>query len=340
VSEEQAAPWLLSQRDLDRIFDDVIAPRLMDGVSRPDEPRLQFVLGQAGAGKTTAQRTAMERMGSHGAVIADVDSLLVHHPAYAELLAADDQTASGLIGKDTVAWLLKSIDLAEQNRVNLIREGGPAPGVDAARFAEQGYSTGMDVMAVSAAVSRLSVLSRYQSMREQVGFGRTVPVEVHNRTYESLPKLLTANHHRMWLSEVSLHRRDGSPPFYQNNLTAAGQWRIDAPAGDALRIERDQPLNPQEAAWFVRRFAELNQTLPQELRAQLPEIADLARPLGVDVQAGLEGKAVGSAAGADRDFIARFTQGPTLTPGKPTVAPQAVANTNRTVANRPERLLD
>jgi hypothetical protein len=334
VSEEQSAPWLLSQRDLDRIFDDVIAPRLMDGVSRPQQPRLQVVLGQAGAGKTTAQRKAMERMGSHGAVIADVDSLLAHHPHYAELLVADDQTASSLIGKDTVAWLLKSIDLAERNRVNLIREGGPAPGVEAARFTGQGYSAGADVMAVSAAVSRLSVLSRYQSMREQVGFGRTVSVEVHNRTLESLPKMLTANHHRMFFSEVRLHRRDGSEPFYQNSLTEAGQWRIEAPAGDALRAERAQPLGPDEAAWFVRRFAELDRTLPPELRAQLTEIAELARPLGVDVEVS------GSPSGVDRDFVARFTQDAVLTPTRPATAPQVTATTSQQPPSRSERTPD
>lgn len=284
-------PWyLLSSRDHDRIFATDITDHLLSGVRVPSQRRLITVHGPAGSGKTVAQQRALERMGPDGAVIADVDSLLGFHPHYAELQARNDRTASGLIDPDTVGWVQLAIALARDRGLSLIREGGPAPGRLAEELGSLGYHTELDVQAVQPAISRLSVLSRYQQLRARLGVGRTVEAHTHDRIREMMPKLLTANEHRGFFHETRLWRRGADEPWYHDLRDGPG-------AADAYRRAEELPLTPAEAEWFVRRFAELDATLPDDLRGQLDEIAELARPLGVDVRTG-----------EDRARVLKFTQ--------------------------------
>ncbi|TWD80028.1 zeta toxin [Kribbella amoyensis] len=272
----------LSERDIQQIFDREIAPRLMAGVGRPEQPWLLFVFGQPGSGKTTAQRQVLERIGPVGAVIADTDSLKSYHPGYADLLVKDDQTAALVVARASNAWTRMAIDLAERHRVHLIREGSYAPRNEATRFAAAGYTVEADVMAVPAAISRLSVLLRYQLMRDELGFGRLVRTGTHDRVFESLPRILADNDHRKFIPQVRLHRWGGET-IYADRLDANGEWQDPTAARAVLETERNRELTAADATWFTEQFNALSRSLPPNLRAQLPQIAALARPLGIDL---------------------------------------------------------
>ncbi|MEU8142153.1 zeta toxin family protein [Nonomuraea sp. NPDC048901] len=278
--------WKLTEEDNDLIFRRDIVPDLMAGVRRPEHPRIVFIGGQAASGKTTAQQSAMDGMGPDRALIADFEGLLKYHPRYAHLMAENDRIAAKQAGGDAYAWMKKVIALAAELRVNLIREGAmnSSEGVEAeaAQFHALGYRAEAHVMAVPAPISRLSVLNRYQQMRDRDGHGRLVSQDIHDQGYGGIPDTMRAIDRARYLEAITLHQWGGEI-VYRNSLDDTGHWRGPARAEEILREARERPFTQEETDWFRRTYADLDGRLPEELRAQLPEIADMAAAHGVDL---------------------------------------------------------
>ncbi|MCC9740165.1 zeta toxin family protein [Streptomyces sp. MNU89] len=309
---DETGKWKLPDGENRRIFEEVIAPRALEGVIRPEQPRIVFIGGQAASSKTTGQRTALERLGEESGVIADFDALLTDHPDYAGLLARDDRTASQLAGGDAYVWMRDLIQLAKEERLNIIREGhmgGGSTEREAVEFRGLGYATEADVMAVPAAISRTANLHRYQEMREMSLHGRLVATEIHDKAYQGIPRTLQGVDERKFLDAVRLHRWGGGV-VHENALGADGEWRAPAQAREALERERTRPLDREQAAWLQERFDHLSRALPADLRPQLQEIRALARQVGVTDLGQGSSVSVAAAAGLHRRTAARAEGGP------------------------------
>ncbi|MEV4567830.1 zeta toxin family protein [Nonomuraea sp. NPDC049419] len=278
--------WKLTDEDNELIFRRDIVPALMAGVRRPEHPRVVFVGGQPESGMTTARQAAMEAMRSDGALVADFDGLLRYAPKYAELMARNDRIAAAQVGGDAYVWMKKVIALAGELRVNLIREGAmnSSPGVEAeaAEFRRLGYRTEAYVMAVPAALSRLSALDRYQRMRDTDGYGRLVAQEIHDTAFDGIPGTMRAIDDARYLDAVTIYRRGGEA-VYRNELDELRRWRRTPRAREVLEEVRGRPFTEEEARWFRETYERLSTRLPDELKDQLPEIADLGAEHGVDV---------------------------------------------------------
>ncbi|EKX63918.1 zeta toxin family protein [Streptomyces ipomoeae] len=278
--------WKLSDVDNELAFRWEILPQAMAGVGRPERPEVTFIGGQAASGKTTAQQSAMEGMGPARALVADFDALLSYAPMYRSLMAANDRTAAGQVGGDAWVWMNKIIEVARQERLNLIREGAmggwEGAAQDAARFRALDYKVNAHVMAVPEAISRLSILNRYQQMREEHGYGRLVVQSIHDEAYTGIPQTMRAVDELKFLDTVTLHRWGGEI-VYTNSLDAEGNWRAPAEAQRTLEAVRAAPFTDEQARWYRETYAHLDASLPAELRPQLGEIAELAARHGVDV---------------------------------------------------------
>ncbi|MDE3724908.1 zeta toxin family protein [Nocardiopsis sp. N85] len=278
--------WKLSDADNELVFRWEILPQAMAGVSRPVGPVLAYIGGQAASGKTTAQRAAMERMGTDGALIADFDALLEFSPVYRTLMAEDDRTAARRVGGDAWVWMNKIIDTARKNRLNLIRESamGGAEGAvrDSELFHELGYRVEADVMAVPEAISRLAILNRYQRMRDEYGYGRLVARNIHDEAVVGLPETMGAVDELAFLDAITL-RRWGGHIVYSNSLDAEGNWQGPAKAEETLEKERLRPFTEEEVRWFRETYAYLDAELTDEFRPELLEIAELAARHGVEI---------------------------------------------------------
>ncbi|WP_030543943.1 zeta toxin family protein [Streptomyces albus] len=304
---DEANKWKLPDSENRRIFEEVIAPRALEGVLRPERPRIVFIGGQAASSKTTGQRTALARLGEEGGVIADFDALLADHPDYAGLLAADDRTAAQRVSGDAYLWMRALIRLAKEERLNIIREGhmgGGSTEREAVEFRGLGYVTEADVMAVPAAISRTANLVRYQEMRELSLHGRLVATEMHDKAYAGIPRTLRGVDERKFLDAVRLHRWGGGI-VHENALGPDGRWKAPARAREALERERTRPLDRERADWLRERFGRLSRVLPADLRPQLREIRVLAREVGVTDLAPVSGVPVASAAGSHGVTAAR-----------------------------------
>lgn len=278
--------WKLSDADNELTFQWEILPQAMAGVSRPADPLIAYIGGQAASGKTTAQRAAMERMGTEGALTADFDSLLEFSPMYRTLMAEDDRSAARQVGGDAWVWMNRIIDTARGNRLNLVRESamGGAEGAvrDARRFRALGYRVEADVMAVPEALSRLANLNRYQRMRDELGYGRLVAKRIHDEAFSGLPQTMRAVDDLSFLDACTL-RRWGGGVAYSNSLDSEGNWKGPAGAADTLEKERLRPFTEEEARWFRETYAYLDANLTDEFRPELLEIAALAARHGVEV---------------------------------------------------------
>ncbi|MEV5950353.1 zeta toxin family protein [Streptomyces sp. NPDC051993] len=278
-AESGPEQWKLSDADNELVFRWEILPAAMDEVGRPSQPQLTFVGGQAASGKTTAQRAAMEGMGPSRALIADFDAMLVYAPMYQSLMEADDRIAAGQVGGDAWAWMNKVIDVARHEQLSLIREtamgGWEGAAQDAARFRTLGYRVNAHVMAVPEAISRLSILNRYQQMRDEYGYGRLVTQAIHDEAYTGIPQTMKAVDELKFLDTVTVHRWGGEV-VYTNSLDAQGNWQAPLGAFEALELQRAAPFSDEQARWFQQTYAYLDAALPTGLRAQLREIGELA----------------------------------------------------------------
>ncbi|MCQ4043280.1 zeta toxin family protein [Streptantibioticus rubrisoli] len=290
-AEQGPERWKLSDVDNELVFRWEILPQAMEGVSRPTQPQVTFIGGQAASGKTTAQRAAMEGMGPPRALIADFDAMLSYSPMYQALMRANDRTAAAQVGGDAWVWMNKVIDVARQGRLNLVREGAmggwEGAAQDAARFRALGYRVEAHLMAVPEAISRLSILNRYQQMRDEHGYGRLVVQSIHDEAYTGIPQTVGAVDELRFLDAITIHRWGGEV-MYTNSLDAQGAWREPARARQELELERARPFTDEQARWFRETYARLDATLPAELRPQLGEISELAARHGVDVAPGGE----------------------------------------------------
>ena len=282
-TDRPANPWKLSDAENQRIYREIVLPRALQGVQKPAVPKIVFIGGQAASSKTTGQQAALKQLGQDGGIVADFDALLSDHPGYEEMKAQDDTTAAQLAGDDAIVWMRQLVEHARTEKLNLIREGhmgGGSTEKEAVKFKASGFRTEADVMAVPAAISRLANLHRYQTGREQSGVGRIVATPIHDNAYTGIPKTLDGADNRKFLDEIRLHKWGGGL-VYQNSVNADGKWSHPGSAAEALESQRSAPLAPEQAKWLQERFAHLDRNLPSDIRAQLPDIANLAHDLGV-----------------------------------------------------------
>ncbi|TDO52418.1 zeta toxin [Kribbella sp. VKM Ac-2527] len=84
------------------------------------QPTVLFIAGQPGAGKTTMQAAAMERLGMKKAYVLDHDELLDKHPNYASGALENDYTASGVYGEDAATWRGWALHDVQARRMDVV----------------------------------------------------------------------------------------------------------------------------------------------------------------------------------------------------------------------------
>lgn len=83
------------------------------------------------------------------------------------------------------------------------------------------------MVAVSEAIIRLSILNRYQQMREEQGYSRLVVQSIHDEAYTGIPQTVRAVDELRFLDAITIHRWGGEV-VYTNSLAL----QVRAMAGD------------------------------------------------------------------------------------------------------------
>ncbi|MFG2716213.1 zeta toxin family protein [Streptomyces goshikiensis] len=262
------------------IFDVLIAPLLLEGITPHERPVAVYVMGQPGSGKT--RLTPMVRRALRGRPThISGDDFKSHHPDYRQLLAEEPRTAGERIRADYRAWQALAEAQVRERRGDVVIEiapGGADGFVASARLYRQaGYRVELVVLAVRAADSRQGTAARCARVRELGGQGRFTTTYGHDKHFTALGEAVAAAEESRVADSVMVWRRDGTV-LYRNTLTPGGAWARPEGAAAALLAEQMRPYTLQEAAqfWSVQRW--LRTVLPS-YRRDVEEIAFLARAL-------------------------------------------------------------
>ena len=244
--------------DWDAIYTTRILPDL--GVRRGGiaSPRLVFVCGQPGSGKSTTISRLLAELGPDQTQLISADRMADHLP---EIFADDADPAAKPLAEvfDTKAhraYVDALFDHAATLRAHVIWER-PFPGLAlslglAARAF--GYRTECVVLAVPADESWLSVLTRETSLAEKE---KHIPTRVRwDRLLESCnswPAFLAKAEDQHAFDEIRVVNRNAEVLF-ENRLTPNAdtpRWENTPFAFESLMVERLQPRSPSQLATLL-----------------------------------------------------------------------------------------
>ncbi|MFF4534226.1 zeta toxin family protein [Streptomyces sp. NPDC001407] len=262
------------------IFDELIAPSLLAGITPQERPVAVYVMGQPGSGKTSL--TPMLRRALRGRPTRiSGDDFKAQHPDYLTLLKEEPRTASVRIRADYRAWQAMAEAYVRQRHGDVVIEIAPGSAAafveDAMLYRRAGYRVELVVLAVRAADSRQGTAARYAEVSLLGVPGRFTTVSGHDRHFAALAGAVEAAEQMAVADSVMVWRRDGTV-LYRNDRTQSGSWARPASAVQALLAEQTRPYTAQEAARFWAVHRRLRAALPH-YRRDVEDIARLARPL-------------------------------------------------------------
>lgn len=183
------------------------------GKKSVSKPKLVFVAGQAGAGKSKLIPIVYEKLG-YNAVVSDYDKVRTMHPKFEQANREAPNVHLALLPDANQA----NEDLrhyCRDNKLNLIYEGtmrGTQVFIDIAQeFKEAGYEIELCLMAVPELESYGSTLLRYATDLIQNNIPRWVPKEVHDESYENFLITLREFEKRDLYDRAEVYRRAREP---------------------------------------------------------------------------------------------------------------------------------
>ncbi|MEV5203225.1 zeta toxin family protein [Streptomyces sp. NPDC053720] len=262
------------------IWDMLIAPSLLEGITPQEQPVAVYVMGQPGSGKTSQAQVLRRALRGRPTRISG-DDFKAMHPDYYDLLREEPRTAGERIRADYRAWQAMAEAAVRERRGDVtieIAPGSAAAFVESAMaYRRAGYRVELVVLAVRAADSRQGTAKRCADVNRLGGHGRFTTASGHDRHLAVLADAVTAAEQEPVADSVMVWRRDGTV-LYRNDRTPQGSWSRPRAAADMLIAEQTRPYTSQEAARFWALQRRLRTELPH-YRHDLEQVSRLARAL-------------------------------------------------------------
>lgn len=212
----------------------------------------------------------------------DSDLFKAYHPAYASLLAEDDQVAAVWVSHDGRRWAARAEGYLRERRADIVVDTtvqNAGYGVQQLReYRRAGYRVETVFLAVPAAQSRLGILARYHGQVAAKGSGRLTPTAKHDASYTGVIDFAAAVDADRLADVVQVIRR-GNRLLYSNELAGSSEWRRAAGTVAAIVAERERVLTPVEARALLADLERLTTAAGPEWADQLREVDALADPL-------------------------------------------------------------
>ncbi|MEV7617076.1 zeta toxin family protein [Streptomyces sp. NPDC089799] len=262
------------------IFDVLIAPSLLEGITPQERPVAVYVMGQPGSGKSSQARVLRRALRGGPAQISG-DDFKAMHPDYYDLLREEPRTAGERIRADYRAWQAMAEAAVRERRGDVIIEIAPGSAAgfveSAMAYRRAGYRVELVVLAVRAADSRQGTAVRCADVNRLGGHGRFTTAQGHDHHFAVLAEAVAAAEQEAVADSVMVWGREGTV-LYRNDRTPEGSWSRPRAAAQVLLAEQTRPYTSREAArfWAVQR--RLRAELPH-FRHDLEQIARLARAL-------------------------------------------------------------
>jgi predicted ABC-type ATPase len=250
------------------------------------KPTVLFIAGQPGAGKTTMQAAAIDRLGMKKAYVLDHDELLEKHPNYASGALENDFSASGTYGQDAGAWRSWALHDVQSRKMDVVVPF-PLSGqhdLDLMKsFQDKGYRVEVAFAAVHESQSQLGIMERFNDGREEVGYGRWIPGEQHDQMYEGTLHVADAIEAQGLADAVHVYRRGEAEPVFTNERKN-GVWQHQPGSTSwQIRSERNRPWTDREANHFVRGYNKLAELARRPLKDHFKQPPLMATQQGRDL---------------------------------------------------------
>ncbi|MEU4190980.1 zeta toxin family protein [Kribbella sp. NPDC026611] len=230
------------------------------------QPKVLFIVGQPGAGKSTMQAAAMQHLGMKNAYVLDHDELLDKHPNYAGAALDDDYAAAGEYGQDAAQWRSWALHDVQSRRMDVVL---PYPYADLAQmkqFQELGYRVEVAFAAVHESQSQLGIMERFNDSRQEAGYGRWIGSDQHDHVYQHMVESADAIEAQGVADAVHVYRRGEAAPVFTNERKG-GEWQHQPGSTRwAIETERNRPWTDREIGHFVRGWNKLSAQIARPMK--------------------------------------------------------------------------
>ncbi|WP_414170890.1 zeta toxin family protein (plasmid) [Streptoverticillium reticulum] len=263
------------------IFDELIVPSHLVGITPQERPAVVYVMGQPGVEMMDAIRLVHRALPGRTTWLTP-ETFTSAHPDYFQLMEQEPRAAEERIRADCGAWQVKAEAYVRRRRGNLIVAVTPGSAEEfltsAASFRQAGYRIELVALAMRPADSRQGSAAGYARMIRS-GPATFTSVVRHDQCLAALLAAVQAaeQEQEAVLDSVVVLRQDRSA-VYRNHRGNDGRWIRRAGAAHALVLEQQRPYTLPEAMRFLSVQRWLRAALPQ-YRDELLETEELARPL-------------------------------------------------------------
>lgn len=236
------------------IFDELIAPSLLAGITAQERPVAVYVMGQPGSGKTGMMPMLRRALRGRPTRISG-DDFKATHPDYYQLLQEEPRTAGARIRADYRAWQAMAEAYVRERRGDVVIEIAPSSAAgflsSALLYRAAGYLVELVVLAVRAADSRQGTADRCARVNRLGGTGRFTTASGHDTHFAVLAEAVAAAEQAALADSVMVLRRDGSV-LYRAEASQGGRAVAVSAAGAACTggLRRSSPGRaPTTARW-------------------------------------------------------------------------------------------
>jgi|GEM_PF-4791258 len=251
----------------DRDTYDAIRSDFLTGLKKVKNPRLIWLGGQAGIGKSTyIEDELLKQFKAEEVLVIDYDKLRDYHPYYKQLIdGGDNKNAATKVQADVAKWAMRLLDDASKLGVNIIFESGLTnlKVVQDGSKTAKGYGYRNEIVAIAKNEhwSIQGIVWRFWKDKQRVNNGedvnpRFVPFKVHDWAYHN------GVHRNLRVIEASREIDEVTvidPQYnvvYKNALDSPNKLLI-AGAYRALQLERMRPILEDEELIYKEQDEEI-----------------------------------------------------------------------------------
>lgn len=259
------------ERAFNKIYDDITSDK-----TKQDKPKVVFLCGQPGAGKSRCGQLYAEQF-NKDVVKSDVDEYREEHPHFDEIVAKNPYNWS----VDTHEFASKMgyaiVKKLASEKYNVIIDGTlrnlQKTKELISMFKNNGYdNVEIAVTATKPDISKTQIILRYVNALEKKTPARLVPFGVHNDAIVSIPKNLNVIESENVVDSIKIYDRDCL--LLYNSLQSKSQALL---SGDMLEQIYSTRPNKYEQAWLKQTIDEIYPKLDPEDNETLELLKELKK---------------------------------------------------------------
>ncbi len=256
---------ILSVRERDEIFSDLIWPRFEYGLIRQDQPQAHILGGQPGAGKSHFIRVLQSTLSDRPASVVNADDLRGYHPFYSQFLESNERDAADLTQSDVNFWVERCIKKIAEQHGDMIIEGTmrrPEVPIGTASFLNRKeYGVTAHVILTAPEVSLADIFLRYELQKKLIGVARFTKPDMHREASQSFGDSILAIERSGQFEKIKLYRRATTNYELRQEIHPQNNPESNADASNELlsflENEKARVLSEAELLYINKAWAEV-----------------------------------------------------------------------------------